>query len=179
MSHPAPQYVVGKEHALAAQVQILLNIVHTLEGALSGGTEYSSQPKASLDGGARSSLETTLIHTCGRLDSILEEKKNWGVEAQDEVFDAIIATHKAQTEFLISQKLSADEIRRPSFQLRPNIVRAEVGFAAIYGDISTPNGHIIGVGKTPEEALLDFDAAFKRPPSQHLSLAPHVKSKKK
>ncbi len=170
--------LVGKEHALSMQVAVLLSVVDKLGECLATEHRFTGQEKAALDGGVTASVEATLIQACNRLDSLLANPKNWGTADQDALFRAITRTHEAQQAFLASQKLSADEVRRPSFQLRPSLMRAETGFAAVYGDITDPSGHIVGVGATPEAALLDFDAAFQRVPAQQIQVS-NEKSKKK
>lgn len=174
------QVLVGKEQALSSQFNILLGVVNHLTSALSSSETMTGVPGTPLDGGAKSALESTIIRACNRLDALLEEKKNWGAPEQNRVIKQICKTHRAQQIFLKAQTASANEVRRPSFQLRPNLIRVETGFAAIHGDPSKPNEYILGVGETPEAALLDFDEAFKRKPSQQSTLIqPNAKKKSK
>ncbi|MGL5904217.1 MAG: hypothetical protein ACRCZO_16160 [Cetobacterium sp.] len=46
------------------------------------------------------------------------------------------------------------EFNRPSVMYRPTVSKDGDSWLAIYGDL--PTG-VVGVGKSPEEAMLDFD----------------------
>ena len=61
------------------------------------------------------------------------------------------------------QKASAElhaRLVRPSTQYKPKLMRQGDQFLSVF---SLLDGHsIIGVGKTPEKAMLDFDRCFER-----------------
>jgi hypothetical protein len=54
---------------------------------------------------------------------------------------------------------AAMEMQRPSAVFKPLLTQDGDAFLAIYGDL--PTG-VVGAGKTPSEAMADFDAAWVR-----------------
>ena len=81
---------------------------------------------------------------------------NIGDVIRDVAFNAFdISWHKdaVKTEFLNV----AYELQRPSTIYRPDISQDGDMWLAIYGDL--PTG-VVGCGKTPAEAMLDFDKAW-------------------
>jgi len=154
------------EVVTADQVSVLLDIVDALrQFAIE---ESSGTPnKGPLDGGVVAAASATLINTLARLDDLLAEKSRWSATAAVDLCAEITKTQQLQQKFLTQQLLSAREVTRKSFQLRPALFHYKNEFLAVYTDAITDQ-KIVGIGDTPEEALVDFDHAFSRPASgQH------------
>lgn len=156
-----------REEITAHQVAILLNVVQTMRAvALSGTPEENSPLKES-----QIAAESTLIHTCERLQAIVDEKARWSLEQHRETHDAIVAAHKKQAELLQANLDLVEMHKRPSFILKPTIaVYANRYFLAFFGKLEEDGMAIIGRGRTPSEALLDFDLAFNRTPAQQFRI---------
>lgn len=71
-------------------------------------------------------------------------------------FDISWEKNAIKTEFLNV----AYELQRPSTIYRPELLQDGDMWLAIYGDL--PTG-VVGTGKTPAEAMLDFDKAWNAP----------------
>lgn len=162
-----------RESVSQHQLISLLSIVETLKSYLISEPPASDSPHRlppELDGGAHDAAATTLIKACGRIDDLIDDKSRWGLENHDALCKTITSLAGSQEKFLAEQTLSSQEIRRPSFQLRPTLFIVEGRFVAVHGDPMTPGAYIVGQGPTPEAALIDFDAAFLRTPPEQLRL---------
>src|SRR5262245_14807552 len=154
-----------REAASTHQVSVLLAITQALQPYLLEPPRENIPQEGPLDGGTVAAAAATFVKTCAKLDEILSDPSRWNLETSDALYDAAIQTQEAQKEFLQMQTAAAASGIRPSFQLQPNIIYVENGFAAIYGELTTGQV-VIGYGPTPEAALADFDLAFQRKPEQ-------------
>lgn len=119
---------------------------------------------------ARVAAENTFIGLCDRLDKIITDETRWSMTGTTNFYDELIATQKAQQEFLSMQTAAASLVLRPSYIHRPTLMRDETHFYAVFGDSTKAGSSIIGVGATANAALADFDAAFDRAPKDQLNL---------
>jgi len=162
-----------RESVSQHQLVSLLQIVVQLQPYIVRDAGFNLEPHHTppeIDGGAACAAATTFIKTCGRIDELLEDRSRWGLENHDTMSKAVLLLAEQQEKFLSEQILSAKEVRRPSFQLRPTLVIVEGEFVAFYGDPLTPGGFIAGRGPTPAAALNDFDAAFLRTTPEQVQL---------
>ena len=156
-----------REELTAHQVSILINIVHTMRSvAFIAPLEEGSVPKE-----CQVAAENTLVQTCERLQSIVEDNKRWALDQHREAHSAIIAAHKKQ-EQLVQANLELIEMHKwPSVILKPTVATyMRQYFIAFFGKLEEPGMAIIGRGNTPAEALADFDAAFNRTPAQQFRI---------
>lgn len=158
-----------KEAVTEAQILPILATLQTLTPLLlQPHQEVDYPPKA--DGGALAAVGCAVIKACARLEAIFEESARYSFADTQRFFETLQKSQEAQLEFLKAQKLASDEVRRPSFQHRPTLAIHDGGYVAYWGDVTTAGGAIIGIGKTPAEALLDFDKAFERTPTEQVYL---------
>ncbi len=130
-----------------------------------------------VDGGVHCAAVATLVKVFDRLDSILDDRSRWDMTGQSKLMESItelyaqqIDLYKKQVLFTEAQTKSSEQIQRPSFKLSPTLAEMGDQYVAYWGDINTRGRAIIGMGKTPNEALADFDAAFNRMPNEQIYL---------
>lgn len=158
-----------REQCTGQQMGILLSVLATLHPYILEGYRGGELPKE-IDGGAHAAATTTFINACDRIDNILQQTDRWTLDKQNELYDSAVAFNKAQT--AVSQAAL-----RPSVYLKPLLQAYQDKYVAYWG---TAAGFIVGIGTTPEEAYLDFDAAWKRQPeNQHHKPKPSDLSPKK
>lgn len=161
----------SRESTTQHQFAVLLSVMNTLNPYLlmhAALREVENTP--ALDGGVASSASLTFINVCNRMDAMLADKSRWDTATHDRLYDAIQAVQMAQVAFLHEQAESAKALRRPSVQLHPTLANDGEKIIAYYGDITRVGYAIIGVGRTPAEALLDFDRAFDRAPTEQVRM---------
>lgn len=67
----------------------------------------------------------------------------------------------ASEQGVLNAQYNTEIIRQlPHVLMRPTLIQDGNAWLAIYGDL--PTG-VVGTGKTPAEAMADFDAAWNRP----------------
>jgi hypothetical protein len=112
---------------------------------------------------ARIALENTLIKACDRLDKILADDRRWSIEYQMALEAEFKKSHAMNFAFLESQQKAADEVASPHFQHRPKLAKSqdEQIWIAVLGDEKDLNNAVVGMGRTPEEALQEFDKNFQ------------------
>ena len=162
MNEQAPHKKINlpqRDMVVSVQVGTLLGIIGSLYPYAASTDRQESQGGA-LDGGACMAASQTIVRACDRLDRILADDDRWNMRLQDTLEALMEKMYSANHEFLVKQAAAAAEGKRPSFQLRPQLVRASSGWAAIHGDLAKLEDAIIGVGETPEAALAHFDAVF-------------------
>ena len=163
MNQPQRAQVVlaTKEVVTSQQVEMLLNVLDGIQPFLLAPLrEGDDAPE--LDGGVHSSASTTFLKATNRLDAILDDAARWSTDEQNIAQTAILKTQACQQKFLEQQTLAAREVRRPAFIYRPTVYTVDGSYFAVWGDATVTGGSIAGQGSTPNEAMLDFDAAFDR-----------------
>jgi len=115
------------------------------------------------DSEARIALENTLITACARLDKILIDDRRWSIEYQMGLENEFKKSHASNLAFLESQQKASEEVASPHFQHRPRLAKSEDGqlWVAIMGDEKDLDNAVLGIGRTPEEALAEFDKNFQ------------------
>lgn len=156
---PLPQ----RDTVTALQINTLLNVIATLTNMLAvpADSEHPHHTKPELDGGSRSAMEASLIHTCARLDTIIEDTSRWSFDTQNSLESAILKNYDQNLAFLKAQTAAAEEITKPHFKYRPAITRLPDGmWVAILGDLAHLDTALVGLGATPDEAVRSFDQEF-------------------
>lgn len=156
-----------KEAVTEAQILPILATLQTL-GPLLTRPHFDVEYPAKADGGAMTAIGLAVIAACGRLESIFAEAERYSFADTQKFFDTMQKSQEAQLEFLKAQKTAAEEVMRPSFQLKPTIGVHENQYFAYWGDPTIEGGSIVGTGRTIVDALLDFDAAFLRAPNEQV-----------
>lgn len=166
-SQVAPQLInlTTRDAATMQQISTLLGIANTMlgvMGAMGGPTpEGITNDMKNTFGVAASSAEQTFDNVCKRLDKILAENDRWSDSFMKRVEQAVQETHDANMAFHAAQKLAVERVHTPHFQYRPSVQRTRDGFWMAYlGDLNFPDGCVIGIGKTPQEAIDAFDGMF-------------------
>jgi hypothetical protein len=153
--------IPSQEYITEQQVVILLSALREIYPGLMN-EEFPKEAKLA--------AEATFLGLCDRLDKIIADEARWSMIATTNFYDELVETQKAQREFLSTQTAAASLVLRPSYIHRPTLMRDETHFYAVWGDSTKAGGSIIGVGATPNAALIDFDAAFDRAPKDQLNL---------
>lgn len=156
-----------KEAVTEAQLLPILATLQTL-GPLLTRPQFDVEYPAHADGGALAAMGLAVIAACERLEAIFKESERYSFADTSKLFETMQKTQEAQLAFLIAQKAAAEEVLRPSFQLKPTLGIAENRYFVYWGDPHTEGGSIIGTGATIAEAMTDFDAAFHRAPSDQV-----------
>jgi len=145
------------------QVELLLRTLMTMANAIAVVT-HSSEDDKTPEGGAIQALEASMIQVCNRLDLITANDDRWSLQSQKESEQRLATAQNAQIDFMRAQTATAKELGTPHFRYRPTIQRLEdgTGWTAFLGDPEANPGSVIaGIGRSPEEALLNFDEIFR------------------
>lgn len=172
---PVPQGtpLPSREMVTNQQFQTVLDILGSLQPyLLLTQREIESGIPKELDGGVNSAAATTFIKACDRLDTMLDDMSRWKLETNDALYEAMTAHFQGATKAHEGQMKVFEDMQRPSRKLRPSLTTINFEFIAYWGDVTLPGGMILGRGKTPSEALLDFDNAFNRAAAEQLRFAP-------
>lgn len=153
-----------REETNDRQLRSILAVVSELQPYIVEPTHSPGETPRALDmnGEAAIAAQATFIKACSALDSILEDKARFTLGAQDKLMEELVKTQKAQQKFIDTQRLSSEQMQKPSFLLKPTLATFDGVFVAFWGDINKPGKAIVGRGKTPNEAIADFDRAFDR-----------------
>lgn len=100
----------------------------------------------------RSALETSAIVICGRIDSIVQDDRNW--KPYEETAEWLQIKQNLEAQLRVSQ-----EAVKPRKEFRPVLVRQGRQFLAVYNGV---NFQLIGTGETVADALDSFDAGFRQ-----------------
>jgi len=160
-------WIPNRESIAEQQVNTALNILnHLAPYILAPHREFPHLPKE-LDGGTECAAAATFVKVCARLDAMLDDNSRWKLEDHDQLYAAILESHRVQQVFVAEQIEAAKVVQRPSYQFRPTLaVAPDNHYVADWGNLSEPGGALIGRGRTPAEALVDFDQAFHRMPNE-------------
>lgn len=153
-----------REETNDRQLRSILAVVQELQAYIIEPTHSPGETPRALDmnGEAAIAAQATFIKACSAIDSILEDKARFTLGVQDKLMNELVNTQKAQQKFIDTQRLSSEQMQKPSFLLKPTLANFDGGFLAYWGKIDEPGKAIVGRGKTPNEAINDFDRAFDR-----------------
>lgn len=144
------------------QVNTLLDIITALQPFVLLQPRDIGDKTPDLDGGVAASAATTLINATTTLDTLLADPERWTLGEVNTLYAALTKTQEAQQTFLGAQTKAATHVLRPSCIHQPVLFASGDRFIAVTGHVNVPGAYLAGEGKTPAEALLDFDAAFVR-----------------
>lgn len=158
---PAPEQVT-KDHI--DNISVLIETLKPFVLPLPRDPQSSIPQEAQrLDGEAGIAATTTFIKACAKLDALLDDPERWTLKPHKELYAAINANYLQQFEFLKAQTMAANNLSRPFFLMKPELVQLDdKTFVAYWGDIETPGAGLVGRGNTPAAAFSDFDAAYFR-----------------
>lgn len=155
-----------REEATQQQVGTILSAMHLLRSfLLVDAQEFETPPR--LNGEASLAANASFINACARLDKVLLDDARWAEPPYTKIHESLIDLHKAQQKHVEAQTALLENHRRPSHVFKPQFIALDTHFLCYWGDIQTGNA-IIGRGDTPEQALVDFDNAFRRTPQETL-----------
>jgi hypothetical protein len=145
---------------LANALQVCSMTVTALINPWRGFVEGEDAPK---NPEARIALENTLIKACNRLDEILSDDRRWSVDYQMALEDEFKKSHAQNLRYVEAHASAAEEVASPHYQHRPKLAKSADGkmWVAILGDERDLNNALVGIGRTPEEALAEFDKNFQ------------------
>lgn len=147
----------NRDISTSQQVATLLAAANSMAGVLASVREGGKEDGGYKDGGVQSSVETTLIQTCARLDSILTDDRNWSQDKLGKLEDLLTKVYEKHATLLDEQTVCARKTAAPHMRLSPVLLRiSDDTWAAVLGDAKTPSS-IIGIGPSVEAALESFD----------------------
>lgn len=154
--------MVSREGITLQQFSVLLNTLATVQAGLrEWKLEDSGVPEVSrLAGEARLALEASLLKTCARIDKLVDDDSRWSIDRLLDIERKLDETLATQNSFFASQKAAADDTRRPSRFLSPELIKTPQGWVAFFGDVSNDTSLITGIGESPAEAMASFDEAY-------------------
>lgn len=161
MSHqPKPTIIIPRQEATTSQqVVTLLGILQNMVGPLIHHSEALDSDQPALDGGVKMSMESVAIRACDRLNDILDDTSRWNLAGQRTLEGTLTEYYKAQIDALNEQRNVALEVQTPHHLYQPKIVHLQCDlWAAMLG--SSSHG-LVGIGKSPREAIQSFDAIFE------------------
>jgi len=176
MSTPRQEPLPSRESSSRYQIEAVLAIAREMSPYLVGHRDLFDATEPKLDGGAQCAAASTFIKACSLLENILDDEARWSLKPVASLYDAAIAVQEQQKLFLIEQTAAAKEVRRPAFQLRPELALVDGGYICWWGNLDIQGGSIIGRGETPEAAFLDFDVAYTRTPEEQITAIESAKS---
>lgn len=158
---PSPENVTNKH---IENISILIETLKPFILPLPRDPQSSiPQPAERLDGEAAIAASSTFIKACSKLDALLDDADRWTLAPHRELYAVINANYRQQFEFLKSQTNASNNLSRPHFLLKPDLVQLDdQKFYAFWGDVETPGAGLVGQGVTPAAAFADFDAAYFR-----------------
>lgn len=163
MSHSLQQAPL-REVTTTIQISNLLSIANTMASTLLSPRLDLDNPhheRPELDGGSRSAVEMTLIHTCNRLSDIIQDKSRWELTVTSALELQALRLNQKSIEVAEEKRKAVAWLNTPSYRLKPELVRIQDGmFAAHLGNLDEPEKSLIGIGKTPESAFAAFDELF-------------------
>lgn len=175
-----PKHQVGtavmptREAVTKSQLESLHSIIQTLSPFILGQRSIfmlsEEETPRKIDGGAATAAAVTFANVCGKLDDMLNDKSRWDTSAHDKLYESIAKVQDAQVEYLKAQTEGQKVLHRPSVQFHPTVANDGQQFICYYGDIDKPGYAVVGIGATPEEAMLSFDAAFKKGSQEQIIL---------
>lgn len=162
-----------RENVTAAQFNTLLGIFNHAANFLVASQVHGPQEDGSgggrLDGGAKASVETTIMHVCDRMNAMINDKSRWSLGDHDKLTGLV---HEAYTQHGRMLKAQADayaEITSPHHRLKPQMVKLGDGtWLAFAGNPADLDNAMCGVGNNPKQALESFDALFAGEVPEHL-----------
>lgn len=172
---PRQEPLPSRESTSRFQIEAVLAIAREMSPYLLGHHQMFATEDPKIDGGAQCAAATTFIKACSLLEDILGDESRWNLKPVASLYDAAIAVQEQQKLFLIEQTAAAKEVRRPYFQLRPELALVDGGYVAYWGNLDIQGGSIVGRGETPEAAFKDFDLAFSRTPEQQVQAITEAK----
>jgi len=162
---PTAQLVFpSREAVTTGQLQNAMMVCSTaITGLIHWRGESEDSKYTPQNSEARIALENTLIKACDRLDKILIDDRRWSIEYQMNLEDEFKKSHELNKSFLESQCKVSEEISSPHFQHKPTLAKSQDGqlWFAILGDKKDLANSIVGIGRTPDEALQEFDKNFQ------------------
>ena len=146
------------------QIDGLLRVINTMTGCLSVSRPTGlEQCEPTVVGEDKAAVQTTLWAACAQLQNIIKDPGRWNMTFQKTLEDRAESLFKRQEDFLNAQIAAAQEVSKPHFKYRPTMKRMDGGnWICFVGDLTKPQEGecIIGIGKTPAEAVNAFDENF-------------------
>lgn len=170
--------IAPKNERLRRDIGVCLEVTDSLIPYLVP-REVFSGVAGELDKDVKNSAEATFHNVTTKLDALIASLGNYASEEliEKKILDHADALTAAQRE----SALTSQNLRRPSVIYQPIIGRHPSGsWCAFYGDVNDEEASIIGVGKTVEEAMLDFDREWtkKEPAARQTTQTPKTDTSK-
>jgi|SRR6185295_9539333 len=148
------------------QISNLIQVGSFAVSSMIAGNHAEPQKSIELDGGCKSSAETLFIKVCDKLDDILNDTDRWTFDSQHTLEGKLEKIYDQQSVFIEEQTKAAREVNTPHFSYRPILNRLPVTgeWLAYIGDLEDLDNAVVGIGKTPREALEAFDSLFTGDP---------------
>jgi hypothetical protein len=159
----SPQvHVPTREITTAQQLGNLLNIAGFTASFLGHAYALDQDGNRPVMRESHIAAENTFIRALAAIDTIVAEEQRWSLESQKFVEDAYRKAVLLNEECLIAQKKAVEETVKPHAKAHPSLLRMVDGaWLAILGNLEDIDNSIMGVGSSAQEALDEFDEAFK------------------
>lgn len=170
------QIILLPEVVTSTQMDLLNRTIATLTNSLLAlranplDDDSVSQKKRNA-GGVEEALEASIIQLSNRIDTIVSDNQRWNLDFQQKLQAHSDEAHNVSMDFYRAQARAAEELTTPHFRYRPSFKRMEDGMWIAYlGSLESSNVHdlIIGLGKSPHEAVLAFDSQFNGQLPEHM-----------
>lgn len=155
-----------KENPIHRNVHTLVSAISNLiqmQNLVERDADTEMERDAALDGGVHLATSMSIINLCSRLDLLAEDDEAWAGKSMSEAMadDLEVEVQAKQLEAATEHLAGVKQAYRPCYLLKPAMRCVEGIWWAVYGD-GDLEGKLVGTGKTPEEALADFDINFKK-----------------
>jgi hypothetical protein len=149
----------SRESITQHQVSVLLSSIATLLPFFH--ISHDNEEGGAMDGGTRSSIQTSMIKLCGRLDKIVDDDARWSIDETKRLEQHLAELYTQNIKVLKLQQQQIYHLAKPHVRHSPGLYKLEDGtWAAILGDVNYLNNAIVGVGGCPAQALEAFDEVF-------------------
>lgn len=157
--------MINREQVNQSQVSLLVQTAQALVSCLRGqapASFFDQEPKSlpELDGGAKSAIEMALVQVCNRIDTVMREDGRWNCKTQQQLEKQMTAANKANIALMKAQTERIMEANTPHGKYRPSLTRLPKYWVAFLGDLNDVSAAVVGIGRTPQEALESFDRIF-------------------
>lgn len=153
--------LITREHVNGAQLNALLQTFSVLSGYLLNDRDEDGTKGGLADGGARMAVENSVVKICDRLDSILQDKERWSMDAQQTLEGSLTEAYKQNAEASKAQAAAYVDSISPHRQYEPKLMKLPNGdWVAYLGDLCDLNNAILGMGASPAQAIAAFDGMF-------------------
>ena len=158
-----PTPVLHRDLSTQSQLGMLLAVAGNMMGYLSREPEEAENVPGArpLPGESRLAAEATLIKTCGKIDSILDDPRRWGIDFQLSLEKMFSEQNQRSKGIAEKQQAALEAQMAPHNRVRPTLFAMGDGtWVAFLGNPEDLSSGVMGSGISPLAALKSFDENF-------------------